>query len=267
VIGTGKSILLASIFEKIASHTDANKVVFQYLSCDMVTSEIGDKSALGLSKISNTLMYQLYEHAAADEQNSSQLETCNKVFTNPKQDKVGKLLPSQKVDQELPNMAEALRQLSVHLNTKVVIAIDAVDLMSEKDQIEFLKNLESLVRRSKPGEVTVPQIRVIVSCRSDADFSRGAFAKGIKLLDIGNRNREDIVSKLAAELERIVSLTPNEKEEATSRILEEAGYGYPTEMIQYCTLIDFAADSISSTSSKSQCLSSNSRSSAQFPDD
>jgi hypothetical protein len=191
----------------------------QYLSCDMSLSEIGDNAFQSLSKISNTILYQLYENAIADEQNPLLLETCNRVVNNPKQRKVQKLLSSKRQGEELPEMADALPQLSTHLDSDVLVAVDAVDHMSNADQKEFFSSLDGLTTHADVQDSKHHRIRFIVACRSDSAFSDRLFTRSSTFLDVGAYNREDIVAKLTVELTKVVGMTTNERSEAQRSIL------------------------------------------------
>jgi hypothetical protein len=227
--GSGKSTLLASIFQKIGINADDEKLIVQYMSCDMTSAESGDKSPQSFARITGTLVYQLYEHATLNDHNPDLLEACNKVFSNPKQDRTLQLgSVSQKTpdlqeksstritagrrDVDLPDFVEALRQLSIHLKADVVVAVDAVDRMSLQDQAAFA---ESLVRLE--NEEAQPCVRIIVASRTNP------FSSSANVIDVGKYNQEDIGAKLRADLQVIKSLSQQEAAEAEEKIRSEAG--------------------------------------------
>jgi ABC-type lipoprotein export system ATPase subunit len=230
--GSGKSTLLASIFQKIDDDTDDDKVIVQYMSCDMTSAESGDKSPQSLARITGTLVFQLYERATLDENNPGLLEACNKVFSNPKQDrasqsghaskknpdtqdKTPKPISAGRKDVDLPDFVDALRQLSMHLKADVVIAVDAIDRMSSQDQTAFA---ESLARLETEDAQTC--VRIVVASRTNP------FASSDNVIDVGKYNYEDIGAKLQADLEGIKSLSQQEVVEAKEKIRSEAGYVY-----------------------------------------
>ena len=227
--GSGKSTLLASIFQKIDIDTDDEKVIVQYMSCDMTSAESGDKSPQSFARITGTLVYQLYERATLDDHNTDLLEACNKVFSNPKQDrtlqpgrvgsknpdlqdKAPKLIATGRRDVDLPDFVDALRQLSIHLKADVVIMVDALDRMSLQDQRAFA---ESLVRLEDEAAQTC--VRIIIASRTNP------FASSVNVIDVGKCNHEDIGIKLRADLQGIKSLSQQEAAEAEEKIRSEAG--------------------------------------------
>lgn len=227
--GFGKSTVLASIFQTIHANVDHEKVLVQYMSCDMTSAESGDKSPQSLARITGTLVYQLYKHATLNDQNVDVLQACNKVFSNPKQDRTSqrgsadkknadlqakpqKMTTAQRRDVDLPDFVDALRQLSIHLKVDVVIAVDAVDLMSDQDQNDFIASLARL-----GDEEAQTCVRFIIASRTNR------FANSTNVVDIGKHNRNDIRAKLRADLQGIKSLSQQEAIDAEERIKTEAG--------------------------------------------
>jgi GTPase SAR1 family protein len=227
--GSGKSTLLASIFQKIDIDTDDERVIVQYMSCDMTSAESGDKSPQSFARITGTLVYQLYERATRDDHNSDLLEACNKFFSNPKQDrtiqpgsvnpknpdlqeKSSKLITAGRRDVDLPEFVEALRQLSIYLKADVVIAVDAIDRMSLQDQTAFAESLARL-----EDEEAQTCVRIIVASRTNP------FSSSANVIDVGKYNQDDIGVKLRADLQGIKSLSKQEADEAGEKIISEAG--------------------------------------------
>jgi hypothetical protein len=174
-------------------------------------------------------VYQLYERATLNENNPELLEACNKIFSNPKQDrapqsghaskknpdlqdKTPKLITAGRRDVDLPDFVDALRQLSMHLKADVVIAVDAMDRMSSQDQTAFAESLAQL-----ENEESQTCVRIIVASRTNP------FASSDNVIDVGKYNYEDIGTKLQADLQGIKSLSKQEVAEAKEKIRSEAG--------------------------------------------
>jgi hypothetical protein len=194
----------------------------------MTSAESGDKSPQSFARITGTLVYQLYERATLDNHNSDLLEACNKVFSNPKQDRIfqpgstsqktpdlqeksSKRITAGRRDVDPPEFVEALRQLSIHLEADVVIAVDAIDRMSLQDQTTFAESLSRL-----EDEEAQTCVRIIVASRTNPFSSRA------NVIDVGKYNQEDIGAKLRADLQGIKSLSQQEAAEAEEKIISEA---------------------------------------------
>ncbi|KAI9699589.1 MAG: hypothetical protein M1820_007088 [Bogoriella megaspora] len=219
--GAGKSTLLAAVVEKLDSELDQDSTVLQYLSCDMSSSgEMGDNSPQSLVRLGNTLIYQLYELASADENDATLLENCNKVFTNPKRRKVSKVVSETKGEDALPDLADALEKLALNLEKNVVFVIDAVDHMSDEDQNELFNGLQDLIGRGEEGD---SHFRILLACRSNTKFF-DRIIKEVTTIDLGNGwNKDDIDLVLSTELDRMPGWSADEREEAKVKILEKAG--------------------------------------------
>ena len=231
--GVGKSMVLASAVKKLEDEVDLDDTIVLYLSCDMMQSgELGE-SQQSLTTIGNTLMYQLYEYAAADEDDPTTLEDCNKVFTNPKQKKVSRVISSNKREETLPDLADALENLSLNLDMYVILVVDAVDRMTDEDQEEFYNNLQDLVKRGEgdngddsgnesdsDDDEDDSHFRILVGCRPGTTFYRRA-SKGATI-DVGDLNGNDIDLKLTAELDKMTGWSTSEKEEAKAMILDKS---------------------------------------------
>ncbi|KAI9685134.1 MAG: hypothetical protein M1822_004721 [Bathelium mastoideum] len=220
--GVGKSIVLASVMKNLEDDVNPDQCIVLYVSCDMLRNgEMGD-GFQSLARISNTLIYQLYENATGDEDNPTLLENCNKVFTNPKQKKVSKVLSANKKEESLPDFADAMDSLAINFEKEVCIVIDAVDRMTDEDQEELFNNLQDLVGRGEndDDDDDVSHVTVLVGCRTGSKFY--GHARDGASLDVGQYNGDDIKLKLTAELDKMPGWSASEKEEAQEKILDKA---------------------------------------------
>ena len=208
--------------KKIEDELDPDECIALYISCDMTGgSEMGE-SPQSLTRIGNTLIYQLYEYATADEDDPTTLEDCSKVFNNPKQKKVSKVISSNKREEILPDFADALEHLAINLEKEVIIVVDAVDRMTDEDQEDFYNTLQDLVSRGEDDDEDddVSHVRILAGCRSATRFYN--YAREGASIDVGDRNGDDIDDKLTAELDQMPGWSPSEKEEAKAKILDKA---------------------------------------------
>lgn len=221
-IGAGKSVLLASLFEKISKESDSLQAVVQYVSCGMSgNGEAGESSSpQSLTRISNTIILQQYETAAADEGNPILLESCNKVFANPKLQKTSKIVTNK--EDALPGLLDALSRLSSIQGKNAVILVDEVDRMNEQDQVQFFNSLKELLSSNAAPVGNQPHIHVLVSCRAGVPFDNLLFEKGSSI-DVGTYNRGDIDLVLGAALDEMQGWSQGEKEEARKAILAKGG--------------------------------------------
>ncbi|KAK0260088.1 hypothetical protein LTS09_005423 [Friedmanniomyces endolithicus] len=218
--GVGKSTLLATVWEHLDRTLDHASTILLYLSCDGPSAgEIGDDSPQSSTRIASTLMYQLYEVsyelAMADGNDALLLESCNKIFANPKQKKASEAMRQQKKDQSLPGLSEAWWSLSKEIGKDVVLIIDELDRLPEDDQVELYNSFQELVSTKGALDDVRPSIAILAACRTGVEGSPN--------LDVGHFNQSDIDAKLTAELKGIPGWTEQERDEAKNHILQRAG--------------------------------------------
>jgi hypothetical protein len=94
-------------------------------------------------------LYELYHLATEDKEDVALLESCNKVFINPKAKTAKSASNAVRVpttnEEYLPDFPDALSRLAVLLKTDVIIILDAIENLSPKEQGELVSNLKRLV--------------------------------------------------------------------------------------------------------------------------
>ena len=219
--GVGKSIVLASVVEKMKDEISPDACIVLYLSCGMMQDGNMGDSPQSLTRIAHTLIYQLYEYATVDEEDPTLLENCNKVFTNPKRSKVSKVLSANNKDEALPELADALESLAMNFEKEVCIVIDAIDRMTENDQRELYDSLHDLMARGESDtDDDVSHVTIIAAFRTSSTFYN--LANEAASIDVGQNNGDDIKLKLTAELDKMPGWSTGEREEATEKILDKA---------------------------------------------
>lgn len=142
--GSGKSTILASVYENISDRSVTKGVTILHASYD--TDDFSSKTSRRSSKlvaIYSTLYLQILEVVSADDKDVSLLENCNKVFSIPK-DKSGIARAISLKDDYLPKFEEAILKLASLLRTDVYIVVDAVEFLDESEQIELLATLKAI---------------------------------------------------------------------------------------------------------------------------
>ena len=221
----GKSVLLASVVSHldVELKSDANWVL-QYLSCETLQNSTGsdarNDSSLSISRVQNTLIYGLYDlvNSSAYEGETTILEKCNAVFQNPKQKKAtGALMQHQKAEDLLPDLDDALESLAQILEKKLFIVVDAVEMVADLDQEEFVSILRDVLNRSNL------QTKFLVSCSRDCKFYDLLEKNETPHVTLSEYNRGDIELTINAKLRNLPGWSDAEKEEAQVAILEKTG--------------------------------------------
>ncbi|EME42101.1 hypothetical protein DOTSEDRAFT_73017 [Dothistroma septosporum NZE10] len=222
VEGVGKSMLLASIFNELTAEEASAPRAVQYLSCGMTNSgETGDDSPQSVSRIRNTIIYQLFELASQDESNAILLDTCNKVFDNPKKNKVSKVKQNNKRDDSMPELGEALTRLSTELKQDVVIVLDDVDRMSDEDQRVLYDDLQDAIKRTNVDGLQQRSICILAGASRPSIYQE--LVGNEKSIDVGDHNQADVALKITTELANLSGWSEAQKTEAKDAILGRAG--------------------------------------------
>lgn len=227
MIGSGKSILLASIVEQLDISDDAATAIL-YLSCGTTGAGAGNKETPTVDQVTHTLLYKLYDLAREDENDVKLLEDCNKVFKNPKRNAQSTRSKAGK-DEELPDFADAFLALVARLKLRIVVALDKVHTLSQSDQSDLATKLQAIVN---PEEAIDEEwsVKFLVGCRSSTKFHNQILATGDNFhsLDVGDFTKPDMTKTLSDDLDEIPGLTEAERKEACEAILEKAGprFGY-----------------------------------------
>ncbi|KAK5653004.1 hypothetical protein OQA88_9290 [Cercophora sp. LCS_1] len=236
--GTGKSVMIASVVERLGQNDQAGKFLL-YLSCSTaVKTEAGSQAqTYTADSICHTLLSMLYREAA-EAKNEALLEACNEVFVNnkaqkdksQKQTKTAKLignLKTVKPENEGPDFADAFARIAVSLKKSVILVVDGVDRtsLSDDDQGLLHERLTELV--DDTTQLTLGagiRFQVLVGCGASSRF----FSKlqNGNFIDMADGNAVDIETTLAAALEGVRGLSTAEKEEAKTKIVEKAGFRF-----------------------------------------
>ena len=223
--GTGKSIMLASIFEHLDDKNDGRTIL--YLSCGAATNTAvsGSKITYTADSICYTFLSKLYVQAAQDPENPRLLEACNEVFANPKARKGGRAAGG-KAGVDLPEFADAFSRIAAQLKQNVVIVLDGIDdaVVDENDQEELFGRLTELIETKHTADSDGVRIQVLVGCGSSSGFSN-RLSPG-SYIDMTDSNKSDIETTLAAALDGVRGLTSAEQEEARAAILTKTGYSF-----------------------------------------
>ncbi|KAI0195215.1 hypothetical protein EV127DRAFT_404755 [Xylaria flabelliformis] len=223
----GKSVILASIFDRLAHHAESDTAIM-YISCETIIFNTSDKTQKGSRIVTNTLLYQLYSLAADEKKNTEVLEACNQVFENPKKGKQGSKPAGTTIS--LPDFSDAFSDLAKKLKKHVIIAVDAVNLLQDSDQETLFEDLDSLLNSE-----TQWRCRIAIGCRSSTRFHSKILDAGKRYAYIeigGDNNQADRGLVLSSALRIIPGLTQSEQEQAKEEIMLKAGrrFDYITEI-------------------------------------
>ncbi|KAI0431062.1 ankyrin repeat-containing domain protein [Xylaria sp. FL1042] len=242
--GSGKSVVLASVFDHLSHNLVESNTVILYISCETIIFDASDmsretsvfdasgKSQRGARIITNTLLHQLYSLAIDDHKDTELLEACNQVFENPKKGKQGGKQGNKPVGMKtsLPDFWDAFPELAKKLRKHVIIAVDAVNLLQDSEQETLFDDLYRLLDSKSQWKC-----RVIVACRSSTRFHGKILDTGERCtyIDVGgDNNRADKDLVLSSALKVIPGLTKNEQEQAKNEIMLKAGqrFDYITDI-------------------------------------
>ncbi|KAH7400088.1 hypothetical protein BKA64DRAFT_707768 [Cadophora sp. MPI-SDFR-AT-0126] len=220
--GVGRSVLMAAIANHIENElSEEPDWTLQYVSCESLQNSTGvdarNDSSLSSSRVNNTIVCNLYEQACMGEIDTTLLEKCNEVFHNSKRKKASAALTQYKVAEELPDFDEALEELAQALRKKLIIVIDAVEVISDEEEEGFANSLQDLLKR------TGIHARIIVSAFSGCKFYNTLEKNNTPNLILGEHNREDIEYATRSKLRTMPGWSDAEKEEARQAIVEKAG--------------------------------------------
>ncbi|KAH6690215.1 hypothetical protein BKA61DRAFT_286666 [Leptodontidium sp. MPI-SDFR-AT-0119] len=221
--GVGRSVLMAAVANHLENElSEEPDWTLQYVSCESLQNSTGldarNDSSLSSARVKNTIVYNLYEKAYSDQENDSALlDKCNEVFHNSKKKKASSALTQHQIADELPEFDEALESLAQALNKKVIIVIDAVEMISDDEEESFAYSLQELLER------TGVHARIIVSAFSGCKFYSTLEKNNIPDLSLGENNREDIAYTTKLKLRGLPGWSDAEKEEAQKAIVDKAG--------------------------------------------
>lgn len=216
--GSGKSVLLASLVERFEMATNAKGPFINYVSC--VIDDNLQATALGeqkLSRVCNTLLYQLYELAIVDSDRISLLETCNQVFKNPKSRKAGPTSGHGVQDDGPPNFVDAMKKLVTALQYDTIIIIDAVSNLNQEDQTELYNDLQELI-----SDPAMKKISILIGSRSDSTFIQRSLS-ATACIDVSKGCSSDREAVLDVRLRDLSGWLDAERQLAKDAVLAKAG--------------------------------------------
>ncbi|KAI1822235.1 ankyrin repeat-containing domain protein [Xylaria intraflava] len=228
--GTGKSILLGSIFEHLGENIDLYNILIPvYFSCEASTKA---------KTICNTLLYQVYRQATLhDEHDSVLLEACNAVFSNPKGREPANVRNSDRAatkaggniahmlenDDALPSFSNAMPKLAAPLKRSVVVILDGVDSLREEDRQELISEIDAILTIPQQTKSSQFHINVLAGCQRTLPKGSSVPKSSYLELDIEKFNHNDMKTILSPVLSALQGLSPAEREEAESAIFKQAG--------------------------------------------
>ncbi|KAI0809881.1 ankyrin repeat-containing domain protein [Xylaria sp. FL0064] len=231
--GSGKSVILASVFDRLSHYHDKSDTVILYISCETILLDTSGKTEKSSRIVTNTLLHQLYSLAIDESENTETerteiLKACNQVFENPKKGKLGgKQLGTTT---SLPDFPDAFPELAKKLKRQVIIVLDAVNLLQDSEQETLFEDLYRLM-----GSKIQWQCRVTVGCRSSTRFHSKILdaRERCTYIDVGgDNNRADKDLVLSSALKVIPGLTKDEQGQAKKEIMLKAGqrFDYITDI-------------------------------------
>jgi ankyrin repeat protein len=225
--GAGKSVVLAAAYEKLESTIKDTAAVICFVSCKAEDVSNNDMGSDPVGRIQQSLIYQVYRHAAEDEDKPDLLEECNKLFHHPKGRKQLQSLKSVSDDESLPGFAESIIKIAGVLHKDVIFSVDAIDCLSPDDQNSLFVAFEEAIDRSSQNHGSKVSVHVLAACRSNGAFAIRAFAKDA-VIDIAEDNTRDMALHLSSAIEEFPDWTPEERSEAQLEVLSMAGsrFGY-----------------------------------------
>ncbi|KAL9606433.1 MAG: hypothetical protein Q9179_000399 [Wetmoreana sp. 5 TL-2023] len=225
--GTGKSTLAASIIQTLRSQfVESVDCTIQYMFCDSKAAESAD-AGQSLTRLENTLIYELYELSARQEPDHWLLQKCNEVFSNPKQQKSDRALGTTgkltEVDTRLKKDTMILGLKTVYagiayvLGKKVYLVIDAADKLGDSEQAELVSNLGALCAQEKAT------IHILLLCDPVSILCKELTKKGVLQISIGAKNAGDIDLLIKKGLDQMPGWSQSEREEAMQKVRDKTG--------------------------------------------
>jgi hypothetical protein len=201
----------------------------QYLFCEPAKS--GDDSAQSMARIQKTILYQLYELATHQKEDSLALQQCNDVFKVSKQKKAhaakastsksGASSSRTSKDEALPDLDEAFESLATILEKRgVFIIIDAIDTIPKTEQAEFVSNIVALLGREKL------RVRIVLSCRPAGIIYNHLIESAVPMISMDMNNSEDIKLVIESSLAVIPGWSQVERTEAIEKVRQQTKYNF-----------------------------------------
>ncbi|KAH7322550.1 ankyrin repeat-containing domain protein [Stachybotrys elegans] len=231
--GSGKSVLLATLHRRLNEKIEPKKTALLYLSCDSTEGgATGNKATSTLDRVRKTVIYELYQ-IAQDRDDTVLLGQCNDVFVNSKARAIKNASNtasfSDSTEDYVPDFVNAIPRLATLLKLDLIIALDTIDSLSEKEQDEFYLDLTACAKFRGPQ-----RIQLLVACGTGAPFLQRLSSDGIDPdVDVSRYNHADIKSVLSESLDKLPRFTKTDIEKAIEFILGSLGgdFGYITEKV------------------------------------
>lgn len=227
--GSGKSVVLASVVERLKSTLNADDSDVIFVNC---AGEDGQQLGLTVDRVCRSIIHEVYRLATKYEQHPDVLEKCNQVFHVSKkvkdqqqqQNQPGAARVGTKANTHdgfwIPEFDDAITDLALILERYCIIVVDGVDQLSVAHQQELFQNLWAV-----SATCSARPLRILAAARSSSPFiSHAAGKSDVLTLDItGGANQVDINTVLSASLQSLLGWTEAEREEARQHVLARTG--------------------------------------------
>ncbi|KAH7082503.1 hypothetical protein FB567DRAFT_107375 [Paraphoma chrysanthemicola] len=221
---SGKTTVLATVVEKLDLENSGDTILL-YMNCGSDNGGVASKD-LSAQTVCNTLLYLLYRRSRQDESNLKLLEDCNKIFAIPKEKEKNRnssIIKSNDAD-SLPEFANAFQAVSARLSANIVVALDEADRLDANEQQKLALKVKAVLAPSKTTTRSLRSMKFVVGCRSVSQFyNQVQGMKGLRSIDVGDYNDDDMRKQLEDELKDVPGLTQDEQQEAIHTILKKAG--------------------------------------------
>lgn len=216
---SGKSTIIASIIQQLTNDEENRALFVNCVFC--VGNDSSQTTALEgqrLSRIYNTLLYQIYDLADEQDDKISLLDTCNQVFRNSKSHQAGSLLGKGSQSDGNPEFVDAMSRFVNALQRNTVLVIDGIDSLNSEDQSQLQRNLVELI-----NDTSGPQkIFALIGTRSDSTFLQRSKDK-LTCIDVSGNIQADLETVLDSRLRELSGWSDIEKQQAKESVLNKAG--------------------------------------------
>ncbi|KAL9084712.1 MAG: hypothetical protein Q9165_007960 [Trypethelium subeluteriae] len=219
-IGTGKSVLLSAIYERLRGECEDGDTV-QYVCCD-----VGDGTVPTATAIQNTILAQIHDLAQSSERDTTLLQQANAAFKNPKDlrnKSESKANASREKKSGSYDFYSTLQSLLNALKLGLFLIIDSVGFLNAEEQSGLISALDD-IRDSGSA-----MMRIMIASREEemisSFFSKNPESK-FKQLKLGQSNADDIRTVLDSELKLMPGWTQAERAEASTAVLAKTGSNF-----------------------------------------
>ena len=223
----GKSVLGAYVWEKLKEEVgDDAQYVTQYFSAEKRSN---DNRGDTLKLIENTLLRNIYRYALDDTGDELLLQLCNNFFSHPKSRKI-KNSSGQSKDSDGSartqntsgdgdlDFVEIYPSLIKVLQQRLTVVVDAVDGLSDEDQVQLAEYFVALKSESSIN------IKILVICRPSSQIRFRLANKSVPQIFVADYNEADIKLVIEKGLDLVPGISQVERAEIANTILEKTGH-------------------------------------------